>query len=643
MSDSRKLFLDKLNTPQRAMAEHRDGPALTIACAGSGKTTGMIGRIVSLRIGGVDPSRICAITFTKKAAREMQHRLRGIDPLWGDVFIKTFHGACATLLFEHRAELGIHIEQAIFSGTDSALTVKRAIDLLEMKDDGLNYEAIAGKISKIKSYGLRGTDSHEALKEHLSTREIEIAKKYDELLASSHAWDFGDLLLVMLENLKANDDFRAMFQSKFDYVLVDEFQDTNGPQMELLKTLREKNKNILAVGDDDQSIYGWRGAVPAYIINFEKEFGASQIYHLTNNYRCSGNIVKMAASVVEKNKERLPKDLTTTNQDGCKVELRVDIDDDHEAAWVAQKIQTELGEFPYGSIAILVRKRFIAESLIVGLAAAGIPYVYENGIRFFEKAEVMLAMAMIQAIYSPEHAPSFDRIARLGIGMNAVKVKKIMDDADGAGIGVWCYVRKILAEGGRINKHLDAWVKASAVIQEECRLNVAGVLDSIMKHFPLEDLIEAKLRTNTWARMKNIEKLSSMLKAYVTEHPGCSIHEWLHAVAMSEVIEDDDKVVKIMTIHSAKGMEFDRVYLCGVEQGILPDNRSLSVEAKLDEERRVFYVGATRAKKKLSLTRAKVRYSRARPFRNEPSEFLSDIPAELIETDEDVVKLVDFF
>jgi DNA helicase II / ATP-dependent DNA helicase PcrA len=633
-------LLTSLNDSQRKAALHGTGPCVVFSGAGSGKTRVISTRIARLIETGVPAWQILAVTFTNKAAKEMKERVEAICPQGRSCLITTFHSACARWLREFCAHLGFDANFVIYDDSDSNQALKKVIQKLNPKGDIPTILPTAKSfIQACKTKGILPHELESAPPHFLENAPpgiVEIYHKYQEFLAGCNAMDFSDLLLHVLLLLRRNATVRNELQHRYRYILVDEFQDTNRVQFELLNILSEKHRNLFVVGDDDQSIYSWRGAVPANIIDFDKLFPDAVRYTLEQNYRCTSNIVDAAAAMITNNKYRTNKKLFTHKDKGDLIEYIVEYDAELEAACVVRSIVQERQRFPLEEVAIFYRTNSQSRVLEEALRRENVPYTIFGSLEFYSRLEIKDLISYFRVMVNPSDEVSLRRIINVptrGIGDRAVvlvenhmvQTKTSMFEAlkDLANSGI----AKLSGKLGRIVEIIDD-------------------LTAKMKVTPLEDMPSLLIETIDYAaylkkkfpdqyldKLDNVQELASAIADYAQRNPNATLPEWLHSITLIQTENNEDGAstgVSLMTLHMAKGLEFDRVYICGFEDGLLPHKNSLEDPQKLEEERRLLYVGMTRAKQKLSLLKAQCRKTYKLITSNDPSRFLQEIPTQFL-------------
>jgi len=632
--------LNSLNLAQQKAAKHTKGPLLIFAGAGSGKTRVLTYRVANLINEGIDPYHILAITFTNKAAKEMRERITNITSLGEQVWVSTFHAACTRVLRREIETLGYDKGFSIYDTQDTTRLLKDCIKEKNLSDTNYPPKLLAQVISAQKNE-LISPEEYERITAG-NFRESNIADVYllyQKRLKSSNALDFDDIIFQTVELLKNNEEIRQKYQNRFRYVMVDEYQDTNHAQYELVRLFSGYANNLCVVGDDDQSIYGWRGANIRNILQFEKDYPGTEVVKLEQNYRSSKIILEAANAVISLNEERAEKSLWTENDRGSQIRLYTAIDERDEGAFVARVISEGVKNgAKYNDFAILYRANAQSRGVEDQLVYAGIPYRIFGGTRFYERMEVKDVLAYLKAINNPADDMAFLRIInvpRRGIGL--ASISKIQSYAFENDISFFAALLKAESVPGLGKKARD--VKAFGELMEQfadytADLSVAGLIKKILDDTSyLEVLNDGTPEAED--REANIMELLAKAKVFENESEDTSLGKFLEDVALVADIdnyEEEANAAALLTMHSAKGLEFDTVFLIGFEDELFPTLRSIQSEKLSDkeEERRLCYVGFTRAKRTLYLTHAISRRRFDKIARNKPSRFLDEVPENLI-------------
>jgi DNA helicase II / ATP-dependent DNA helicase PcrA len=636
-------LLDQLNPEQRRAAETTEGPVLILAGAGTGKTRAITFRMANLIAKGVPADAILAVTFTNKAAEEMRNRVSdlllraGVPP--SQPWLSTFHSLCARLLRREAPSAGLPRDFAIYDSDDQMAAIKLAMTKLAIEDDSLTPRNVLSAISHAKNHGLPPEKMRSEAIGQDGRRVADIFAEYEKLLHQSKALDFDDLLLRSARLLRESTSVREKWQARFQYIHVDEYQDTNRVQYELMRLLTGPKRNVCVVGDEDQSIYRWRGADVSILMSFSRDFPSAQIIKLERNYRSTQNILDAAGAVVANNPDRLGKSLSAENGGGANLKYFEGRDANAEAEFVAGELTRILDDDSSQTCAVEYRTNFQSRAFEEVFRRRGIRYKLVGGFSFYNRAEVKDALAYVRLAMHPEDDVSLLRVLNVpprGIGKTTVDALRETARVDNSSL--WDAIAKFVsgASAGRAVAPLRAFQEIIAKLQENlAKLGSADFLRSVLDDTGYMEMLKDRNTPDDVARIENLEELVRAV-AESTE-AGEEFSDFLDAAALvSDADSYDGKPgVTLITLHSTKGLEFDHVFLTGMEEGICPHSRSFNDDKGIEEERRLVYVGMTRARKSLTLTRAVYR----RVFGNEqqlraslPSRFLTEIPSELVET-----------
>lgn len=633
-------LLDKLNAQQREAVLATEGPVLVLAGAGSGKTRVITYRIAHLIEQGAPPGAILAVTFTNKAAGQMRERvdslLTGGGGVASDVWISTFHSFCARLLRREAPRLGLKRDFAIFDEDDQTAAVKLALRQLGQDEKTFTPRAMLERISFAKN---RGLSAETLAAEEFGDRGRAAAKIFDgyqAVLKQAGALDFDDLLVRAVELLRDHSEARALWQGRFRYLHVDEYQDTNPLQYDVLRLLSGAARNVFVVGDEDQSIYSWRGADVSHILRFAEDFPGATVVRLEENYRSVQNILDAAGAVVAHNKRRLGKSLRATRGAGLLLNFYEAPDAAGEAEWVAAEIEKRLRDDTAAHAAVLYRTNSISRSFEDVLRRKAIRYRLVGGFSFYQRAEVKDALAYLRLLRNPD-----DDIALLRVintpprGIGKVTVDALRAAAGHAHGSLWAAIEPVLAArtAGATAPLRDFHDLIVSLRAEMDTLAPAALLSSILDRTGYLDQLEQQDSVEDSARAENLRELVNAL--IESTDSGETFQDFLDRAALVSDADQYDETsrVTLMTLHSAKGLEFEHVFLAGLEEGLFPHARTLHRSEDIEEERRLCYVGMTRAKDSLTLTRAVYRRSYGSDLEHNPmpSRFLMEIPGELIE------------
>jgi len=635
-----------LNERQSEAVFATEGPLLLLAGAGTGKTRVITYRVAHLIEKGVPASTILAVTFTNKAAGVMKERIQQLLRASGlaafDLWVSTFHSFCARLLRREAQSLGLPRDFAIYDDDDQTAAVKRAILQLGLTVDDYPPRSIRAQISHAKNHGITPDEMEaEARQMHNPGREdaARIFRAYNDILRSAKALDFDDLLLRAVDLLRDHSDVRARWSRRFQYIMVDEFQDTNRAQEELIRLLAGERKNVCVVGDEDQSIYGWRGARAGNLKRFAEDFPGARLIRLEENYRSTQSILDAAAAVVKNNSDRLGKNLRATLGAGGLLRYFEAPDSLAEAEFICGEIASAVREDSDARVAVLYRTTAQSRSFEEVLRRLGIRYRVVGGFSFYERAEVRNALAYVRLIFHPQDDVALLRVLNMPPrGIGATTVAALETRAKETRQSLWETIRSgEVSTGKKISGALNSFRELIELLQDLCKdLPPAALIECVLDRTGLLNWLEQQDNLEHTSRAENLRELSNAM-AEATDQ-GQTLEDVLDQASLASDADqyDQDVPVSLMTLHSAKGLEFDAVFLAGLEEGVLPHSRSIDTPAEIEEERRLFYVGMTRAKKSLVLTRAVYRrnYGEDRLRASIASRFIAEIPRDLIEAAE---------
>jgi ATP-dependent DNA helicase UvrD/PcrA len=632
---SPEQYLAELNPAQREAVLATEGPVLVVAGAGSGKTRVLTHRIAHLVTAcGVQPHEVLAITFTNKAAEEMKRRLEGtLGDVTRRMWVMTFHAACGRILRREAARLGYRSNFTIYDQADQVRVVKSCLEELERDPKRFVPRGIHAQISQAKNQLVGPDEYRNRVASFYDQTVADVYDLYQRRLFASNAVDFDDLLMLTVEVLERFPEARTRWQKAFRYVLVDEYQDTNHAQYRLLQLLAGKHRNVFAVGDPDQSIYAFRGADIRNILEFERDFGGARVIALEQNYRSTNAILHAANAVIAHNRERKPKNLWSELGEGEPVRA-VEVEDEHaEARFVAAEIAS-LVEEGWAGAELAVFYRTNAQSRVIEdvLVRQEIPYQVIGGPRFYERAEIKDAVAYLQVIDNAFDAVSLARIAnrpRRGIG--DASLARLRAYADAQGISVWEALDQA-EEAGVAGAPLKAVQRFRTLLESlmagALELSVPELLEKVLERSGYLDALEAERTVEAQGRLENLMELVGVTREYQEVAAEPTLSEFLQQISLfsdQDELEEERSLVTLMTLHNAKGLEFRAVFLVGMEEGVFPHARSLE-EQGLEEERRLCYVGLTRARERLVLMHASARSLWGSRNYNLPSRFLDELP-----------------
>lgn len=635
-------FLDSLNKEQRAAVQQIDGPLLIMAGAGSGKTKALTCRIAYMLEKGIDPHKILAITFTNKAAQEMRERVHNLVGSEAEyIWMYTFHSFGARFLRREIQNYPPYTSQfTIYDSDDTKQLIKNILKEMNLDDKQFQPNAVAGHISSAKNRLLGPAAYRKAVGDNFFAQRIaDIYDRYDAAMKRNNALDFDDLLLVTTELLKKK-EIREKWQNRFHYILIDEYQDTNHAQYLMARYIAGNRQNICAVGDADQSIYSWRGADLRNILDFQKDYPDAKIIKLEQNYRSTKVILQAANEVIKNNLDRPSKRLWTQNEKGALIQHFEAVDEHEEANYIVSSMKKnhEQNRVPYGNMAILYRMNAQSRILEEALVRRGIAYTMVGGVRFYDRAEIKDIMAYLKVLGNMRDDISLRRIIntpKRGIG--ATTVEKLSEYASEHGISLFEAV--MAAEDTNVTSSARQKLqKFSALIfgllNAVSEGDVFQLIQKVLDDTGYLRNLQKSDDPQSESREENLGELLSVARDFMRNNPDGDLTAFLEQVALVNDVDnydgEDDKVT-LMTLHSAKGLEFPVVYIAGMDEGIFPGVRSLMNDTAMEEERRLCYVGITRARQKLYLTNTRMRtmYGKLKPYT--PSRFLKEIPSDLVQ------------
>lgn len=634
---------ERLNPAQLEAVTHINGPLLIMAGAGSGKTRVLTCRIAHLLAQGVAPYQILAITFTNKAAAEMRER---VDSLVGiqakDIWLSTFHAFCAKFLrFEIENYGGYSRSFTIYDSGDSQALVKMCLKELNIDEKHFPPNSVQAAISNAKNSLLDAREFQQQADNFHTVKVAEIYTLYQQKLRQNNALDFDDLLMLSVQLLQENEQVRTKYQDKFQYILIDEYQDTNHAQYLLAQILAAKSRNLCVVGDADQSIYAWRGADISNILDFEADYPEAKIIKLEQNYRSTQTILDAANAVIENNSGRKPKNLWTDNAGGESITHYLAADERDEARFIADtviKLNTIYRQ-SYGTMAALYRTNAQSRVIEEAFIKAGIPYTMVGGLKFYDRKEIKDMLAYLRVLFNPADTVALLRIInvpRRGIGDTSVG--RLTEYAASQGMTLFDAISNPDAVPGltaRAKRPLeDLATLLFTLIGAKDTLTVSELIDKIMRDSGYLTELENEQTPQSEARIENLKEMLSVAKEFALGDVENTLENFLNHVALVADIDNAelaDERVTMMTLHSAKGLEFPTVFLAGLEEGVFPHSRTLMNEEELQEERRLCYVGITRAERKLYVSNARMRTLYGNTVAYPQSRFLEEIPLTLLQ------------
>ena len=636
-------LLDGLNREQQQAVQHTEGPLLILAGAGSGKTKVLTVRIAYLLAQGVNPYEILAITFTNKAAKEMKSRVEGlVGDVANRIWLSTFHSFCAKFLrFELDNFLGYNSNFTIYDTSDSQVVIKAALKALNLDDKYYPVGAMISAISDAKNKLMFASDYRKQARDFYQQKVADVYEYYERELRKNNALDFDDLLLVAVKLLQSNAAVLEKYSKRFKYVMIDEYQDTNHAQYLLAYLLSSHWKNIAVVGDADQSIYAWRGADIQNILDFEKDYPNCTSIKLEQNYRSTKIILDAANAVIDNNEGRPEKNLWTDKVEGAKIQHFTAQSEHEEAAFIGDTIvkKHDIHGVPYGDMAILYRTNAQSRVLEEALIKRALPYTMVGGTKFYDRKEIKDVLAYLRVLYNP-----FDDLSLLRIinvpkrSIGATTVSKLQDYARENGTSLFMTLTQLhlvdTIKGKTKEKLEEFGILIFTLVAEMDDKSVLDILEAILDRTGYLAQLEESTDPQDQARAENIGELLSVAKDFQDTNPTGTVEDFLEQVALVNDVdsfEQEESKVTLMTLHAAKGLEFPIVFLGGLEEGLFPHSRTLMNPEEIEEERRLAYVGITRAEKELYISNATTRTVFGRTSSYLPSRFIDEIPAELVD------------
>ena len=636
-------LLDGLNREQQQAVQHTEGPLLILAGAGSGKTKVLTVRIAYLLAQGVNPYEILAITFTNKAAKEMKSRVEGlVGDVANRIWLSTFHSFCAKFLrFELDNFLGYNSNFTIYDTSDSQVVIKAALKALNLDDKYYPVGAMISAISDAKNKLMFASDYRKQARDFYQQKVADVYEYYERELRKNNALDFDDLLLVAVKLLQSNAAVLDKYSKRFRYVMIDEYQDTNHAQYLLAYLLSSHWKNIAVVGDADQSIYAWRGADIQNILDFEKDYPNCTSIKLEQNYRSTKIILDAANAVIDHNEGRPEKNLWTDKVEGAKIQHFTAQSEHEEAAFIGDTIvkKHDIHGVPYGDMAILYRTNAQSRVLEEALIKRALPYTMVGGTKFYDRKEIKDVLAYLRVLYNP-----FDDLSLLRIinvpkrSIGATTVSKLQDYARENGTSLFMILTQLhlvdTIKGKTKEKLEEFGILIFTLVAEMDDKSVLDILEAILDRTSYLAQLEESTDPQDQARAENIGELLSVAKDFQDTNPTGTVEDFLEQVALVNDVdsfEQEESKVTLMTLHAAKGLEFPIVFLGGLEEGLFPHSRTLMNPEEIEEERRLAYVGITRAEKELYISNATTRTVFGRTSSYLPSRFIDEIPAELVD------------
>ena len=641
-------ILNGLNDKQYEAVVNTEGPVLVIAGAGSGKTKVLTHKIAYLiQEKNVLPWNILAITFTNKAANEMKERIAGlVGETAKDIWMGTFHSICVRILRKHIDQIGYDSSFIIFDTSDQKSLIKKCLKELQIDDKQFSEKAVQAEISNAKNDMLEPGEY--AFKVHGDFRRERIATVYElyqKRLKENNAIDFDDIINFTIKIFNEKPEIANYYSSKFRYVLVDEYQDTNKSQFTLVKMLAEVNQNITVVGDNDQGIYSFRGADISNILNFEKDFKNTKIIKLEQNYRCTGNILKAANAIIKNNETKYEKKLWTQNGEGSLPRVYSADNEYDEASFIVEQISRLKREenYKYSDFAVLYRMNTQSRAIEEILRREDIAYKIVGGLKFYERKEIKDIISYLRLVQNHADNLSLNRVInepKRGIGKTSLD--KIAQIANENNISMYEVIKSAEVYGlNRVYLNSRGFIDCiEAISAKKDELTISELVKKILKDTGYTRALENENTIEAENRIANLEEFLNVAIEFEEESADNGLSDFLEGITLSsdlDNMEESEETVTLMTLHSAKGLEFPVVFLVGMEEGIFPGYKSIGEQRELEEERRLCYVGVTRAKENLFLTNSKQRTTFGSTTHNPPSRFLQEIPKDLLDGYEDAI------
>jgi DNA helicase-2/ATP-dependent DNA helicase PcrA len=646
-------LLSSLNPPQQEAVQHKDGPLLILAGAGSGKTRVLTYRIAYILAEGLArPDQILAVTFTNKAANEMKGRIEKLIKMpVRNLWIGTFHSISARILRREAKHLGYLSNFTIYDTDDQETQIKRIMEFLNISREMLTPKQVQYAISDAKNKLMDALQYDKTARDHRSQHISKIFREYDIALKRNNAFDFDDLINKPIDLFTAKPEILKKYQNQFRYILVDEYQDTNRAQYYWIKLLAQNHRQICVVGDEDQSIYRWRGADIGNILNFDKDYKPCKVIRLEQNYRSTQIILDAANALVKNNQTRLGKNLWSEKGEGESIQLRKASDERGEALNMVNIIreETAANNISYNDLVVLYRTNAQSRALEEQLRRANIPYTIVGGVKFYERKEIKDILAYLKVLVNPNDTISLERIINYparGIGLTTLKL--LQEKARSQNSSLHDIISRIQQydeiRSGTVNKISEFYNHLEEIRNSLPQMNAYQIAENVVMKFRIKEVYENSNSIEDETRLENIHEFLNSIETFVSDHPEeASLERFIEEISLITDIDNwdpDRPVVTLMTLHSAKGLEFPVVIITGMEDGLLPLSRNSDKEDELEEERRLCYVGMTRAQDRLYLLHAQTRHRFGREefgssFRNIPSRFLLEIPKQYLSEDSD--------
>lgn len=636
-------LLNQLNPVQREAASVINGPVMIVAGAGSGKTRVLTYRVAHLLESGVPPYEILALTFTNKAAKEMKERIeRLIGHHAHQVWAGTFHSIFARILRQECEPLGYTRSFTIYDSDDSLGVIKNIMNGMNISQQQCNPRAVHSRISGAKNHMVTPREYEELAKEFFETKVAEIYPEYVLKLQKSNAMDFDDLLLKPIELFKKHERVLEKYQYRFKYILVDEYQDTNRAQYVLINMMAKKFKNICVVGDDAQSIYAFRGADIKNILDFERDYPEARVFRLEQNYRSTKTILSAADAVIKNNRNQIQKTLWTDNPKGEKITLIEAEDDKSEGMQIANRIQEHITKekLDLKHFAVLYRTNAQSRSIEDAMRRSGIPYVIIGGVAFYQRKEIKDVLAYLRLIVNPKDEESLTRVLNYPArGIGDTTVEKLLEHSTRTNASLFDVIKNPGAVAGLSDRAKNSVTQFGSLIVKyaelKSQMSASELARAIVDELGILRLYKDEQTPESLGRWENVQELLSAISEFVDQNKEKpSLENFLEEVALVSAVDsmvDEKNTVTLMTLHAAKGLEFPVVFIAGIEEGLFPLYQVTPDPSELEEERRLCYVGMTRAMKKLYFTHARIRYRFGDVTYPVISRFVSEVPEAMME------------
>jgi DNA helicase-2/ATP-dependent DNA helicase PcrA len=638
-------LLEGLNPVQREAVLHTDGPVLIVAGAGSGKTRALTHRIAHLiREEGVSPGSILAITFTNKASREMAERVEGLlgNRVAAGMWILTFHATCSRLLRREHEHLGLPGSFTIYDDGDTERLIAQVLKALDLDPKRFPPRAIASAIGRAKDQVLSADEFARHADNYYEETVAKVYEAYEQRKRAAGALDFDDLIMETVRLLRDHEEVLRHYQERFRYILIDEYQDTNRAQYQLVNLLAARYRNLCVVGDADQGVYSWRGATIKNLLDFERDYPDAAVFLMEQNYRSTQNILSIANALIEHNQQRKPKSLWTETPGG-ELAVRFRADDEHEEAmFVAEEVERLVGEegLRYRDVAVFYRTNAQSRVLEDVLMRTGVPYKVFGGVKFYQRREIKDVLAYLRLLVNPQDVISFRRAVntpKRGIG--DASVAAVESFAQTEGIPVMEAVRRVDEIVTLAQRAKGAVFGFRQVMDALDHHLIDGAGPARMVEFAAQESgylaeLEEDRTVEAQGRIENLQELAGVAAELMQRDPEAALPEFLEQVSLvgeQDEFDEEDSTLTLMTLHIAKGLEFPAVFMVGLEDGIFPHYRSMTSTSELEEERRLAYVGITRAQERLYLCHAWSRTIFGQTQFNPPSRFLNELPEDLIQ------------